>query len=510
MALLLPVLLVFLLCLTSALYYLGAFRRRRPGEPPLDKGPLPWLGHLLDFRRHPANFLQKMQKKHGNIFTVQFGGRYFTFLMDPLSFGSVIREAEKLDFSIFAEQMVKRVFGYHALEEDHKLALLSTKKHLMGDGLVLMTQAMMTNLQKLMLHGLGSAKGTDPWTEDGLYRFSYNILFRAGFLAIFGTASSESAGTLQKADEQDRLESEELFLEFRKYDQLVSSLAYGVLPPRRKMEAERLKRLFWRVLSVEKVLEKDNTSRWVTEQCQEREELGVRRPMLGRFMLVLLFVSQSNTGPSAFWLLFYLMKHPEAMKAVQEEVDGVLKETGQQVYPGGPPIDLTRDMLLRTPVLDSAVEETLRLTAAPLLTRAVMQDMKLQMADGREFALRKGDWMSLFPYIAAQMDPSVHPEPHTFKYDRFLTPQGTKKTNFYKDGKKLKFYNMPWGAGVSMCPGRFFATNELKQFVFLMLTYFDLELLRPDEEITAADMTRWGIGLTQPTRDVRFRYRLRI
>ena len=33
---------------------------------------------------------------------------------------------------------------------------------------------------------------------------------------------------------------------------------------------------------------------------------------------------------------------------------------------------------------------------------------------------------------------------------------------------------MPWGAGVSMCPGRFFAMNELKQFVFLM--YYILTL----------------------------------
>ncbi|KAG2458431.1 CP8B1 hydroxylase, partial [Polypterus senegalus] len=510
MALLLPVVLALLVCLTSALYYLGAFRRRRPGEPPLDKGPLPWLGHVLDFRRDTAKFLQKMQKKHGDIFTVQLGGHYFTFLMDPLSFGSVVKEARsKLDFTEFAKQLVEKVFGYRSMEEDHKLLQLSSNKHLMGDGLVLMTQAMTANLQKLMLHGLGSDEGPGAWTRDGLFRFSYNIVFRAGFLALFGTTSAESAGSPDKGHERDRLESDELFVEFRKYDQLFPRLAYGVLPPRQKMEAERLKRLFWKVLSVEKVQQKENASGWVTDQRQEREDRGMAQSMLDRYMFLLLWASQGNTGPSSFWLLLYLMKHPEAMKAVKEEVDSVLKETGQQVYPGGPPIDLTRDMLLRTPVLDSAVEETLRLTAAPVLTRAVIQDMRLKMADGREFDIREGDRVALFPYTAVQMDPRIHPEPHTFKYDRFLTAEGTRKTEFYKDGKKLKFYNMPWGAGVSMCPGRFFATNELKQFVFFMLTYFDFELVNPDEEIPAIDVTRWGFGSMQPTRDVQFRYRLR-
>lgn len=166
-------------------------------------------------------------------------------------------------------------------------------------------------------------------------------------------------------------------------------------------------------------------------------------------------------------------------------------------------------MLLKTPILDSAVEETLRLTAAPVLTRAVMQDMTIKMANGQEYKIREGDRVAIFPYTAVQVDPEVYPDPFTFKYDRFLTPDGSKKTDFYKGGKKLKYYNMPWGAGTTMCPGRFFATNELKQFVFLMLSYFDLELKNPNEEIPGIDIRRWGFGSMQPTKDVQFRYRLR-
>lgn len=430
--------------------------------------------------------------------------------MDPLSFGAVVKEARtKLDFDKFARQLVTRVFGYKSIENDHKFLKVSTNRHLMGDGLVVMTQAMMNNLQNLMLHSIGSGEDQKTWIEDGLFMYSYNIVFRAGYLALFGNETPKTTGSLEKAKEIDRQESEELFYQFRKYDQLFPNLAYGVLPPREKKEVERLKRLFWNTLSVQKVKTKDNISGWVREIQQVREDQGMKEFMQNRYMFVILWASQGNTGPAAFWLLLFLMKHPEAMKAVREEVEEVLRETRQAVRPGGPLIDLTRDMLLKTPILDSAVEETLRLTAAPVLTRAVLQDMSLKMANGHEYRVREGDRVSLFPYSAVHVDPEVHPDPLSFKYDRFLNPDGSKKTDFYKAGKKVKYFNMPWGAGVSMCPGRFFATNEMKQFVFLMLTYFDFELKNPDEEIPGIDIRRWGFGSMQPTRDIRFRYRLR-
>ncbi|KAM4552186.1 7-alpha-hydroxycholest-4-en-3-one 12-alpha-hydroxylase-like [Odontesthes bonariensis] len=508
MGLLLPILLGFFVALFGGLYILGVFRQRRPGEPALDKGLIPWLGHVLEFRRNSLKFLERMKQKHGDVFTVQIAGFYITFLQDPLSFGAFVKESrEKLDFNNFAAQLVQRVFGYKAVEGDHQILHMSSNKHLKGEGLEVMTQAMMSNLQNLMLHSIGSDQRT--WKEDGLFMYSYNIVFRAGYLALFGNVPHKSEGSEEKAKEKDRSESAALFDEFHKYDQLFPNLAYGVLFPKEKREADRLQDFFWDALSMQNMKAKDNISRWVWDMQQAKEEMGMNETMINKYMFVLLWASQGNTGPSSFWLLLFLMKHPEAMSAVREEVDKVLRESGQEVQRGGPLIDLTREMLMKTPVLDSTVEETLRLTAAPLLTRAVLQDMTLKMADGRQYFIRKGDRMAIFPYNAVHLDPEIHPDPHSFKYDRFLNPDGSKKTDFYKAGKKVKYYNMPWGAGVSMCPGRFFATNELKQFVFLMLVYFDFELMNPDEKIPEIDSKRWGFGSMQPIRDVQFRYRLR-
>ncbi|XP_077411613.1 uncharacterized protein cyp7b1 isoform X4 [Vanacampus margaritifer] len=93
--------------------------------------------------------------------------------------------------------------------------------------------------------------------------------------------------------------------------------------------------------------------------------------------------------------------------------------------------------------------------------------------------------------------------PHTFRFDRFAG-----KTEFFKDGQKLRHYLMPFGSGASICPGRFFAVNEIKQFVCLLLLYFELRLEagQPDAR---PDASRAGLGIPRPARDVSFCYRAR-
>lgn len=60
---------------------------------------------------------------------------------------------------------------------------------------------------------------------------------------------------------------------------------------------------------------------------------------------------------------------------------------------------------------DSVLEETLRLTAAPFITREVLQNKTLRMANGQEYDLRQGDRVCLFPFVSPQMDPDIYLEP---------------------------------------------------------------------------------------------------
>lgn len=50
-----------------------------------------------------------------------------------------------------------------------------------------------------------------------------------------------------------------------------------------------------------------------------------------------------------------------------------------------------------------------------------------------------------------------------FKYDRFLNEDGSVRKDFYKGGRRLKYYTMPWGAGTNGCVGKQFAINTIRQ-----------------------------------------------
>ncbi|XP_054847784.1 7-alpha-hydroxycholest-4-en-3-one 12-alpha-hydroxylase-like [Eublepharis macularius] len=493
----------------GGLYTAGAFRKRRPKEAPLDKGLIPWLGHGLSFKKNPVEFLEKMKKKHGDIFTVLVGGNYLNFVMDPHTYGTIIKESkDKLDFDTFASTVVFNVFGFHLSESHHKIKETVSKKYLRGKNLAELNQVMMENLKTVLLKSRSSGDGERPWQQDGVFHFSYKAMFQASFMTLFGTDPPQSGCSKEISKDHTATQCGEWFEDFQKFDKYFPQMTIGIMDPLSKKEMERLRNFFWDVLSVEKLSQKDNISKWVAEIDRQMCETGMKEKMRTQFMFPLFWASQANVGPAIFWVFVHLLKHPEAMKAVKEEVDRILKETDQEVKPGSPLINVSLETI-KTPVLDSAIQETLRLNVSPFLFRSIMEDMDLAMADGREYSLRKGDQLILSPFVGLHMDPEIYPDPQNFKYDRFLNPDGTKK-EFYKNGEKLKYPIMPWGGGPSMCPGRFFAVNEMKIFVMLMVMYFDMELVNREEKIPPVVASRCGIGTSHPSHDIQFRYRQRI
>ncbi|XP_004614663.2 5-beta-cholestane-3-alpha,7-alpha-diol 12-alpha-hydroxylase [Sorex araneus] len=492
-----PVLGALLLAVFGYLCLLQLLRQRRPHEPPLDKGPVPWLGHAIAYRNNMLEFLKRMRAKHGDVFTVQLGGQYFTFVMDPFSFSPILKEArKKLNFVQFAQKLVLQVFGYQSIEGDFEMIHSNSLKHLKGVGLEELNEIMLDKLSLFILEPLGQNPDSG-WHEDDLFDFCYKALFKAGYLSLFGYT---------KDKKQDQLQAEELFKEFRKYDRMFPRFVFSLLGPREWREVRRLQHFFYKVLSVQHNLEKDGLSAWILDMLQFLREHDVIADMQDKFNFMMLWASQGNTGPSSFWTLLFLLKDPEALQAVRKEAIQALREASQD---GQPSLDKVVSILKHTPVLDSVLEESLRLGTAPTLYRLVEEDYTLKMASGQEFLIRQGDILTLFPYLPVHMDPEIHPEPGTFKFDRFLNPNGTRKVDFYKGGKKVHHYTMPWGAGVSICPGRFFALSEIKLFILMMVLHFDLELINPDAPVPPIDPQRWGFGTTQPSHDVRFRYRWR-
>ena len=202
----------------------------------------------------------------------------------------------------------------------------------------------------------------------------------------------------------------------------------------------------------------------------------------------------ANTMPTAFWALYFIVRSREALEAITAELASVATSSSAALSPG------QLDKLLG---LDSAILEALRLTSGSIIMREVVSNSGHELAlpglDQSVF-LRSGDWAALFPPLL-HYDSRLFPEASEFKHDRFV---GEK-------GRALARHVKPFGGGVSMCPGRFFAVREVKSFVALALARYEWRIPNAghDAKIPPFDSSRSGLGIYPPQDDISIRVRPR-
>ncbi|KAG7273407.1 hypothetical protein CRUP_037469 [Coryphaenoides rupestris] len=474
---------------------------RRDGEPPLVRGWIPYIGKALEFGRDSQAFLKKNQEKYGDVFTVHIAGKYMTFIMNPLLYPSIMKHGRQLDFQEFADSVAPVTFGYPAVgsglfpgmaDQIHRSFRL-----LQGDNLVPLTKSMMGNLRLVLRQdflgggdGGGGERGAEAagegWTRGGLYEFCSSVMFEATFLTLYGMPAgarrhSDMAALRQHFTEFDRM-----------FPLLLASIPIWLLG-RTGAVREKLIRYFL----PHRMLSWANTSDFIDARADVLEQYDA---LTHHFAI--LWASVGNTMPASFWALYYLINQQEALQAVRNELHEVLRELQD---PREPDV-ITKDHLDQLIYMKSAIKESLRLSSASMNIRVAQEDFSLRLDEQRAVAVRKGDVIALYPQTM-HMDPEIFADPQTYMYDRFIK-EGREKTDFFKQGQKLKYYCMPFGSGSSKCPGRLLAVNEIKQFLCLLLLHMDLEM-EEGQEKARLDNSRAGLGILLPTKDVRFRYRLR-
>jgi len=435
----------------------------RPGEPPLVRPRLPFLGHALAMGRDLVAVLRACQLEHGDVFTLLVAGQRMTCILDPADFLPVLKAQDKLTFHEVGETFGSRVFGYEPLPAgpglDEVVGLYNL--HLKHAALDTLTARMDARLRAAMDRFAG-----DAWQGDELFAFTARCMFTAGVETLFG------------GDIDDRY-----LADFRRLDRwfaLIASGAPDLLFPgvRRARDCIRAR------VSVAHA----EASAFIRAREVSLDRITSRRNR-DHYQVAILWASQANTVPAAFWSLAHVLAHPDARAAVVDEL--AVHGVGE---------------ISRLRVLQSCIDETLRLRSDSLTLRLVQRDCDLALAGGRSMTLRAGDRVALCPQIT-HGDPEVFADPECFRFDRFLADDGPRQ--FTKRGKRVPIPLMPYGGGVSMCPGRFFANNEVLQFVGLALTCLDIELTGPGP-LPSHDKRRAGLGVPPPTREVPCRIRRRL
>ncbi|XP_043930161.1 cytochrome P450 7A1-like [Protopterus annectens] len=503
----------FVVAVCCCLWLLLGIRRRRPGEPPLENGMIPYLGCALQFGANPLEFLRGRQKKYGQIFTCKIAGQFVHFLTDPFSYHSVNRHGRYLDWKKFHFSTSSKAFGHISLnpndgnttENFHQTFL----KTLQGDALDNLIINMMDNLQYVMFQPNILKWNANEWTTDGLYAFCYKIMFESGYLTLFGKDQHLKEDRSLARQEAQRALILNALENFKEFDKIFPALVAG-LPIHVFKSAHSARERLAKSLRPENVRKRDDVSDFISlrillnDTLSNLDEVGKARTLVGH-----LWASQANTLPATFWSLFYLIRNPEGMKAAKGEVQKTLERNGQIPNLGGKHISLSREELDNMPVLSSIIMEAIRLSSASLNVRIVKESFALTLENNESYNIRKDDVIALYPQLV-HFDPEIYEDPLDFKYDRFLDEEGKEKTTFYRRGRKLRYYYTPFGSGVTKCPGRFFAIHEIKQFLVLLLSYFEMELMDKNVKVPSLDQSRAGLGILQPTHDIEFKYKLKI
>ncbi|XP_049930418.1 cytochrome P450 7B1 isoform X1 [Epinephelus moara] len=493
-------LLLLLLGLLALILCVLRSRTRRDGEPPLIKGWIPFIGKALEFGQDAHTFLEEQKKKCGDIFTVQIAGKYMTFIMDPLLYPNIIKHGRQLDFHEFSGKVAPVTFGYPPVIS-RKYPGLQEKisrsfQLLQGDNLSALTESMMGNLMLVLRqdHLSEQPHGEGGWRSSSMYEFCSSIMFEATFLTMYGRPASASRHSGMGVLREDFVRFDNMF------PLLIAQIPIWLLGHTKAIREKLIDYFLPHRMSYW-----SDMSQFIRTRSEVFEQYDALRDVdKAAHHFAILWASVGNTVPATFWAMYYLVSHPEALQVVRQEIYDVLRLSGVE-FSSDRDVTFGREQLEELVYLESAINESLRLSSASMNIRVAQEDFSLKLDGERSVAVRKGDFIALYPQ-SMHMDPEIYEEPQSFRFDRYMQ-DGRLKTDFYKDGQRLKYYLMPFGSGSSMCPGRYFAINEIKQFLCLLLLYFDLQLEAGQDRVTL-DASRAGLGILLPAKDVLFRYRL--
>ncbi|OCK74983.1 cytochrome P450 [Lepidopterella palustris CBS 459.81] len=165
-------------------------------------------------------------------------------------------------------------------------------------------------------------------------------------------------------------------------------------------------------------------------------------------------------------MVYNLMSNPEYIDLLREELIAVFNEE-----PGW-----TKARLYKLKLMDSCMKESNRLDPASLMTVNRVADEIITLSDGT--VIPKGAKLTV-PNMRLT-DASIYEDPYKFNgrrfYDMRKMPDNESKHQFVTTSENY----LPFGHGKHACPGRFFASNEIKVVLAHLLLQYDFKF--PDDQ----------------------------
>jgi sterol 14-demethylase len=188
----------------------------------------------------------------------------------------------------------------------------------------------------------------------------------------------------------------------------------------------------------------------------------------------MMFAGHHTTSGTAAWTLIELLRHPDALARVTDELDALYAHGEEVSY----------QALRAMPQLESAIKEALRLHPPLILVlRVAKEELEIE-----GFRIAPGKLVGASLAVSNRM-PEDFPDPDAFVPERYLEPRAEDRSN--------PWTWIPFGAGRHRCVGAPFAMMQLKAIFSVLLRGWEFELAQPSETYRN-DHSKMVVQLQQP------------
>ncbi|KAH9072825.1 cytochrome P450 [Lactarius deliciosus] len=196
---------------------------------------------------------------------------------------------------------------------------------------------------------------------------------------------------------------------------------------------------------------------WVMNESQ-----GVDRSLRGfaRRLLMINFASIHTTSTSFTNVFYRILSDPECIEPLRHEVETAVAEEGW-----------TKAGMDKMHKIDSFLRESMRVNSILGLSRISLRPFTFSNG----VTVPAGTFIAV-PSAAVHMDGEIYPNPEEFdglRYAKLRERDGDAATGQQATSTSAEFFT--FGYGRHVCPGRFFAVNEVKALVAHILVTYDFK-----------------------------------
>lgn len=206
----------------------------------------------------------------------------------------------------------------------------------------------------------------------------------------------------------------------------------------------------------------NNLLSWMMEIATDEEN---DPHQLAHLEVVMSLASIHTSQMNAVHCLYDMVLRPNCIEQFREEVKRVIEEDG-------PWMQWKKTSFTKLKHLDSFMRESQRFNPPSLLSMHRVMLQSHQLADGT--ILPQNAHVSV-PVNAIQNDPEVTPEPDVFDGDRHFKLRQREDEGHLHQFSTTTERILNFGHGTYSCPGRFFASLEIKVILVKLIMDYDFK-----------------------------------